>query len=224
MSAKNAGWSITQTLSSCDSSRGRARSDCRSDEVHESSFPYLTPQCWQVSEDAVAKCSTVWLSHWDEHVELLAGVTQHHCFQLVHDACCPAGRCGIWFEWVRFQVFHNISENSLCLIPCLRPEWIGAECCDIHAVLGPPSALDWRYTAALFPVDTWRVLPRSWSLWNLVCQSSTHLRCDFLIPHFVRLRACVLSWFVLNVVTFMQFLCRSQRHSLRADCGISQVL
>ena len=35
---------ITQTLSSCDSSRGRARSDCWSDEVHGSSFSYLTPQ------------------------------------------------------------------------------------------------------------------------------------------------------------------------------------
>ena len=55
-------------------------------------------------------------------------------------------------------------------------------------------------------------------------KSSTHLRCDILKPHFVRLRACVLGWFMLNVVTFMQFLCRSQRHSLRADCGISQVL
>ena len=30
---------ITETFSSSDSSRGRARSDSRSDEVHESSFP-----------------------------------------------------------------------------------------------------------------------------------------------------------------------------------------
>ena len=96
--AKNAGWPITQTLSSCDSSRGRARSDCRSDEVHESSLSHLTPQCWQVSEDAIAKYSTVRLSHWDEHVKLLAGVTQQQCFQLIHGACCPGpGRCGIWF-------------------------------------------------------------------------------------------------------------------------------
>ena len=35
-------------------------------------------------------------------------------------------------------------------------------------------------TAVLFPVGTWRVLPRSWSLWNSVCQSSTRLRCDSL--------------------------------------------
>ena len=112
---------------------------------------------------STVKYSNVRLSHWDEHVELFAGVTQHHCFQLAHDACCSADRCGIWFEWVCFQVFYTstlrYSETSLCLIPCLRPELIGAECCDIHAVFVPPSALDWRYTAALFPVDTWRVAP-----------------------------------------------------------------
>ena len=94
-------------LGSCDSSRGRTRSNCRSDEMHESSFPYLTPQCWEVSEDFIAKYSTVRLSHWDEHVELLAGVAQHHCFQLVHDASCPApGRCWIWFEWVCWSSTH----------------------------------------------------------------------------------------------------------------------
>ena len=114
-----------QTLSSCDSSRGRARSDFRSDEVYESSFPYLTPQCWHVSKDAIAKYSTVRLSHWDEHVELLTDVTQHHCFQLVHDACCPAGHCGIWFEWYASKssthLRCDISETSLCSIACMRP-------------------------------------------------------------------------------------------------------
>ena len=78
-----------------------------------------------------------------EHVELLTGVTQHHCFHLVHDACCPTGHCGIWFEW-GFQVLHTsslrYSETSLRLIPCFRPELIGAECCDIHAVFEPLSA------------------------------------------------------------------------------------
>ena len=99
----------------------------------------MTPQCWQVSEDAIAKYSTVQLSHWDEHVELLAGVTKHHCFQLVHDVCCSAGRCGIWSEWVFFQVRHTstlrYSETSLCSIACMRPWLVCAECCDIHAVL-----------------------------------------------------------------------------------------
>ena len=36
-----------------------------------------------------------------------------------------------------FQVLHTstlrYSETSLCLIPCLRPELIGAECRDVHA-------------------------------------------------------------------------------------------
>ena len=43
MLTKNAGWPVTQTLSSGDCSRGRTRSGCWSDEVHESSFPNLTP-------------------------------------------------------------------------------------------------------------------------------------------------------------------------------------
>ena len=145
MSTKNAGWPITQTLSSCDSSRGRARSDSRSDEVHESSFPYLTPLCWHASKDDIAKYCTVRLSHWDEHVELLAGVTRHLCFQLAHDSCCTASRCEIWFEWVCFQVLYTstlrYAETSFCLIPCLRPELVGAECCDIHAFLCLPQLL-----------------------------------------------------------------------------------
>ena len=138
--AKNAGWPITQTLSSCDSSRGRARSDCRSDEVHESSLSHLTPQCWQVSEDAIAKYSTVRLSHWDEHVKLLAGVTQQQCFQLIHGACCPdPGRCGIWFASPP-HIYAAISETLRCSIACMRPELVCAECCDIHAVFVPLSA------------------------------------------------------------------------------------
>ena len=150
MSITNAGWPVTQTLSSCDCSCGRTRSGCRSDEVHESSFPYLTPQCWHASKDDIAKFCDVRLSHWDEHAELLVGATRHPRCQLSHDAGCSVSRCGIWFEWVCFQVLHTSTS-------------------------------------------------------------------DILKPHSV----CVLSWLVLNVVTFMQFLCRSQRHSLRADCGIS---
>ena len=195
MSAKNAGWPFTQALSNCDSCRGRARSDCKSDEVHESSFPYLTAQCWHR------------LSHWDEH---------------------PASRCGIFFEWVCFQVLHTstlrYSETSLCLIPCLRLELVGAECCDIHAVLCLPLLLDCVTQQHCFQLLHGAFCFAPGRLWYLVCKSSTHLRCDSLEPHFVRLRACVPSWFVLNVVTFRQFLCRPQRHSLRADCGISQVL
>ena len=32
------------------------------------------------------------------------------------------------------------SETSLCLIACMRPELVCAECCDIHAVFVPLSA------------------------------------------------------------------------------------
>ena len=108
MSAPDVGWPITQTLSSCDSSCGRPRSDCRSDLMHESSIPCLTPQCWPVSEDSFAKYSIDRPSHLDEHGELLAGDSQHHCFQLVRHSCCLAlGRCGIWFEWACFQAIHT---------------------------------------------------------------------------------------------------------------------
>ena len=112
--------------------------------MHESSFPYLTPQCWHASKDDIAKYSAVRLSHWDEHVELLTGATRHHCFQLAYDACCPVSRCGIWFEWVCFQVLYTstlrFSETSLCSTACMRPELVYAECCDIHAVFVPLSA------------------------------------------------------------------------------------
>ena len=66
----------------------------------------------------------------------------------------------------------------------------------------------------------WRQALRGFHAWSLhAAENGSH---HLLELTFSSLK--VSSSPVLNVVTFMQFLCRSQRLSLRADCGISQVL
>ena len=133
MSAKNAGWPIAQTLSSCDSSRGRALSDCGSTKCTRARFPtgHLN-----VGMSRKMPSPSTELFGCLTGMNTLTGVTQQHCSQLIHGACCPApGRCGVWFA-ISLHIYAAISETSLCSIACMRPELVCAECCDIDAAFG----------------------------------------------------------------------------------------